>query len=229
MLLSRNYWTSNLAEIEKHSRNYLVIKNEHFHEFKDVDNFEKGIDVVEFITYVSLFNDYFQSEGINKKFDLSILYKVIECIYSGKQLDAVQLAQYFKLTQDVETFVSNLSRISNIQDFAVMNSDIEFVLFGLSPDQLKEIQMNGLNECDGLCDTYLDLKCNYLRSNLDYSTFHSNVEKLISKTLLENENIKSLKHIKDKENRNIIKDLKKHNLLDYQSEIEIKKELQLQD
>lgn len=162
MVLSEIYVTDNVDKISKNCWDYMVLDVKYAQE--DIAKLKSSINVINQINIICMANAHFKKMNSPIKIDYSILYEVIEAIYTERHLTDIQLKKYFALAQEVDNFYNLLSKFVHID--MTLPSEIDLMLLGFSfNDQI----MLGQNKKYNMHDDYSTLHYRELikKKNID--------------------------------------------------------------
>ncbi|WP_300441385.1 hypothetical protein [Christiangramia sp.] len=182
MVLSQENWKRNIEKMKTNPYNYMVVDVEILHYGEDTDKLALSINILQFIAFVNFANEFYKKEGIDKKFNPSILYKAIEAIQSERKFSGNEFEEYMNLLKNTDSFFENLQKFSDFYDRIILESEIELRLLGITQEDLIKFSELKLNGCDGFQDNYGGYSLDHTSGKIEFKSFMIKVNRLIKDT-----------------------------------------------
>lgn len=156
MILESKHVKEKIEDIKNETYKYLIADVEHILYEDDQERFGFSVEALNLINTINNANRLCENLGSEKKIDTDVLYKVIDAIMLEKSLSNSELKQYFELVIKLDEFYKSMDKYQAID--VHIPFDAEFILLGLSQDELRCLSAsdkNNLNTSYG--DLYIDL------------------------------------------------------------------------
>lgn len=173
MVLSKDYWTTNLRKMGENPYNYMVISVDHYQYADDKEKFEEGIYALDLCNMLVWGNELYKSMGKPKKLNVSIVFDAMKAFYTGESFSRKQLKEFFTTIQDTVELGKHLFKFnSHISETAGVRDGLEFAILGLPKEEQKKLGEEAMKE----------LNTNYVPFLVDMMERRITVDKFLDKT-----------------------------------------------
>ncbi len=135
MVLSKEYVNRNFKEIQENSYDYLFLNVKSLRE--QTQTIERAIDVLALINEVNRIKELCNVFKTNVKYNDSILYQAMKCIYDNECFTDEQLQEYIKLKCQLYKVYDVMYSFAEVD--CCLCSRTEYFLFGLGFDEQEKL------------------------------------------------------------------------------------------
>lgn len=154
---------------------YMILDVEHMRKVEDRKVFKLAMEILGTCQFFTVTNSLLKRTA---PVDTSILYQAIEHVLNQKPFNEEQLKQWFNFWIEFEEVCTLLLRLYDT-DRHYVSSDIDFMLFGFSYEEIEEARER--DKSGELFDSYLDLSGDMRFKKISIPDFISQAQELIQK------------------------------------------------
>ena len=182
MILPKDFLIRNIDKIKANSYDYSVLEIRHLQFEVDTKRFNFGIGIANLCNIFAMVNLFFEQNDIQKNIDFSILFEVMEAIYTNKDFSDSQLENFYAFNKELENLEESMQNISpDLSEHLYVPVDIEMLLIGF--DLNKIISLNEVDRRGIAGEEFYNMKRKVIENKMTVNQFKAEGLNLLEKAL----------------------------------------------